>query len=300
MTEDKKPFRPTIPASQRQQLYSAILSLIGVLLGIVLTLAGQAASFYLDTDPTAPDPSPPLSTMRSRPRDFPLHHLDVAALTLKALPTSTSGHRRSHQPRRRHRTHRRPLRHLHRHHLQRYHRSSGAVATIGDGEVWIVHDVFVNITNDFDCTGDDATLIVGDGNDADGFVVLADAELQAADTEATGFAAGWQGLIAATQGVYIDEAAGANSFIYAPSGAAETIDYLVSEASGDTSLQERPPSTSSIPGSSEAYAPRAIPQRLRLLRPIATLGRRPGCRGRAAHFSPNDPRALQPRHPGSS
>ena len=68
------------------------------------------------------------------------------------------------------------------------------------------------------------TLTVGDGNDTDGFVVLADAELQAADTEATGYTAGWQGLIAATQGVYIDEAAGANSFIYAPSGAAETID----------------------------------------------------------------------------
>ena len=111
---------------------------------------------------------------------------------------------------------------------------TGAVATIGDGEIWIVHDVFVNVTTNFDCTGDDATLVVGDGNDADGFIVLADAELQAADTEATGFAAGWQGLIAATQGAYIDEAAGANSFIYAPSGAAETIDWLVDESSGES------------------------------------------------------------------
>jgi hypothetical protein len=111
---------------------------------------------------------------------------------------------------------------------------TGAVATIADGEVWFVHDVFVNVTTDFDCTGDDALLTIGDGNDANGFIDLADAELQAADTEATGFAAGWQGLIAATQGVYIDEAAGANTFIYAPSGAAETIDWLLDETSGET------------------------------------------------------------------
>jgi hypothetical protein len=111
---------------------------------------------------------------------------------------------------------------------------SGTVATITDGEVWFVHDVFVNVTTDFDCTGDDATLVIGDGNDANGFTDLADAELQAADTEGTGFAAGWQGLIPATQGVYIDEAAGANTFIYAPSGADETIDYLIDEASGES------------------------------------------------------------------
>ena len=37
-----------------------------------------------------------------------------------------------------------------------------------------------------------STLVIGDGNDADGFCVLADAELQAADTEGTGWAAGWQ------------------------------------------------------------------------------------------------------------
>lgn len=111
---------------------------------------------------------------------------------------------------------------------------TGAVTTIADGEIWLVHDVFVNVTTNFDCTGDDTTLVVGDGNDPDGFVTLADAELQTTDTEATGFAAGWQGLIAATQGVYIDEAAGANTFIYAPSGGAETIDWLVDEASGES------------------------------------------------------------------
>jgi cytoskeletal protein CcmA (bactofilin family) len=111
---------------------------------------------------------------------------------------------------------------------------TGTVATIGDGEIWFVHDVFVNVTTNFDATGDDATLVIGDGNDANGFIDLADAELQTADTEATGFAAGWQGLIPATQGVYIDEAVGANTFIYAPSGADETIDWLVDETSGET------------------------------------------------------------------
>lgn len=109
---------------------------------------------------------------------------------------------------------------------------TGTVATIGDGEIWIVHSVLVNVTTDFDCTGDDATLVVGDGNDADGFIVLADAELQAADTEGTGFAAGWQGMADGTIGVYLDEVD--SGYVYAPSGAAETIDWLIDETSGET------------------------------------------------------------------
>lgn len=108
---------------------------------------------------------------------------------------------------------------------------TGTVATVADGEIWIVHRVFVNVTEDFAATGDDATLVIGDGNDADGFLVLADAELQAADTEGTGFAAGWQGMAAATIGAYLD---GLNGFIYAPSGAAETIDWAVDEGDGET------------------------------------------------------------------
>jgi hypothetical protein len=111
---------------------------------------------------------------------------------------------------------------------------SGTVATIGDGEIWIVHSVFVNVTTNFDCTGDDTTLVIGDGNDANGFIDLADAELQTTDTEGTGWAAGWQGLVVATQGVYLDEATGSNSFIYAPSGSAETIDWLLDEGSGES------------------------------------------------------------------
>lgn len=112
--------------------------------------------------------------------------------------------------------------------------STGAVATIADGETWLVWAVFISVTTDFDCTGDDATLIVGDGADTDGFVVLADAELQVADTEQTGSPAGWQGLVAATMGVYLDGAVSSAPHIYAPRGSAETIDYLISEGSGDT------------------------------------------------------------------
>jgi len=114
---------------------------------------------------------------------------------------------------------------------------TGTLFTIGDGEIWIVHGMWVNVTENFDATGDDATLVIGDGNDEDGFCVLADAELQAADTEATGFAAGWQCMAAATRGVYLDEVttnAFTGGFIYAPSGAAETIDYLIDEGDGET------------------------------------------------------------------
>lgn len=109
---------------------------------------------------------------------------------------------------------------------------SGTVATIGDGEIWLVHKVLVNVTTDFDATGDDVTLDIGDGGDADGLIDLADADLQAADTEGTGFAAGWQGQSAGTIGAYLD--GNENGFIYAPSGSAETIDWLLDETSGET------------------------------------------------------------------
>lgn len=106
--------------------------------------------------------------------------------------------------------------------------SSGAIFTVGAGEVWIVHDVIIEVTSNFNCTGDNCTLTVGDGNDPDGFLTLADAQLQAADTEFTGAAAGWQGLAAATKGVYLDEVTtnAAHRFVYAPSSA-ETIDIAI-------------------------------------------------------------------------
>jgi len=109
---------------------------------------------------------------------------------------------------------------------------TGTVATIADGEVWFIHNVMVNVTTDFACTGNDTTLDIGDGNDADGFLDLADAQLQKADTEGTGFTAGWQGMTSAIVGAYLD--ANDNSFVYAPSGGAETIDWLLDETSGET------------------------------------------------------------------
>ena len=105
------------------------------------------------------------------------------------------------------------------------------LATIPDGQVWNVHGVWLDVTTSFAATGDDATLVIGDGNDTDGFCTLADAELQTADTEGTGWAAGWQCQVAATRGVFQD---GTGGFWYAPSGAAETIDAVIDETSGET------------------------------------------------------------------
>ena len=96
-------------------------------------------------------------------------------------------------------------------------------ASIGAGEVWLVHSVVANVLDNFDTGGlNDATFNIGDGNDADGLLDLDDAELQAADTEGTGAAAGWQGFMSAdTIGAYFTTAQ--TSFVYNP-GAAETID----------------------------------------------------------------------------
>lgn len=105
-----------------------------------------------------------------------------------------------------------------------YTPTSGTIATIGADEVWLVHSVFVNVHHDFDCTGDDCTLTIGDGNDADGFIAAADASLQAAFTEATGYTAGWYGIENGSNGAYTVDEGG--PFVYAPSSA-ETIDYAV-------------------------------------------------------------------------
>ena len=108
------------------------------------------------------------------------------------------------------------------------------VFTVADGQIWFVHAIFINVTTDFDCTGDDCTLELGDGTDTDGFCVLADAEMQTADTEQTGSPAGWQCLVAATMGVFLDGAVSSAPHVYAPSGAAETIDIILDEGSGET------------------------------------------------------------------
>jgi cytoskeletal protein CcmA (bactofilin family) len=104
--------------------------------------------------------------------------------------------------------------------------------TVADGEVWLIHDIYCNITTNWDCTGDDVTVNIGDGNDTDGLCDLDDAELQAADTEVTGAPAGWQCFAGAdTIGAYI---ASGRGFIYTPSGADETIDAVIDETSGET------------------------------------------------------------------
>ena len=109
---------------------------------------------------------------------------------------------------------------------------SGTLATITDGEIWFVHSVFIRTTTNFDATGDDVTFVIGDGNDADGFIVAVDANLQAAFTEATGYAAGWYGIENGSGGAYTLDDGG--PFVYAPSGADETIDWLLDETSGET------------------------------------------------------------------
>ena len=62
--------------------------------------------------------------------------------------------------------------------------------------------------------------------------VAADAELQKADTEGTGFSAGWQGMAAGTIGAYLD---GIDSgFVMAATTVPITITYLIDETSGES------------------------------------------------------------------
>jgi len=103
------------------------------------------------------------------------------------------------------------------------------LATAGAGEIWFVQDVRLNVTTDFAAVGDDAVITIGRDEDIDGFCVLADAELQIADTEGTGWDAGWQCQVAATRGVFIDGTGG-----YILTGA-ETIDAIISAAGNDLS-----------------------------------------------------------------
>jgi len=108
---------------------------------------------------------------------------------------------------------------------------TGTVCSIGAGEIWYIHAVFAEVTTDFDASGDDALVEIGDGGDTDGLLDLDDAELQAADTEGTGAPAGWQGFMSTdTRGAYL---ANGHGFIYSPAGA-ETIDYIIDETSGET------------------------------------------------------------------
>jgi len=108
--------------------------------------------------------------------------------------------------------------------------SSGALWTIGDGEIWVIHGLWLNVTTNFDSGGsNDNTLQVGDGGDANGLLDMVDAELQAAAVQVTGAVAGWHGSMAATLGAYMAD----GMFIYAPSGADETIDIVTGGTGAD-------------------------------------------------------------------
>ena len=214
-----------IPEAQKQQLYQAIVTLYTVALGIVLTLGSQFLSdgFGLPAADPVSDPLLGLGTT---------HFTDIAADSFTGAVTGAvtgnvtgnvtgdlTGNVTSA---------------INSENIGvptvissdiAFGTLTGTIATVGADEVWLVHSVFISVTTDFDATGD-AALIVGDGDDTDGFIVLADAELQVADTEGTGFAPGWQGMTAATLGAYLD--LNHNVFIY---DGAETIDYTISGTS---------------------------------------------------------------------
>lgn len=108
--------------------------------------------------------------------------------------------------------------------------TNGAVATVAASEIWIVHAVYFKVATNFDCSGDDCTLIVGDGNDTDGFLVLVDGEMQTTIAEITGAEAGYSGMYTATTGAYLS-GANMNGFIY---DGAETIDIMIEDSSDNS------------------------------------------------------------------
>jgi hypothetical protein len=86
----------------------------------------------------------------------------------------------------------------------------------GATEIWFIHSFYCNFTTSFDCTGDNCTLIIGDGSDTDGLAVYTDGEMQSGDTEMTGAPAGWQGFGSTdTRGAYLAEGLG---FVYTNDG----------------------------------------------------------------------------------
>lgn len=84
--------------------------------------------------------------------------------------------------------------------------------------------MYVSVTTNFDCDGDDCTLQIGDDGDVNGLLDLADAELQTTDTEGTGAPAGWQGFMSSdTVGAYLAQGLG---FVYL---GAQTIDIAIDD-----------------------------------------------------------------------
>jgi hypothetical protein len=109
---------------------------------------------------------------------------------------------------------------------------TGTLATVADGEVWLVYDVFIQTTETFtDTAGNDEAFTIGDGNDADGFLSASSTELASDFTEATGYADGFYGVENGSGGAYTLDDGG--PFVYAPSGSSETIDYALTSGDGD-------------------------------------------------------------------
>ena len=112
------------------------------------------------------------------------------------------------------------------------------LATVEVGEIWVVHDILVHCTTEYDDTaGDDEAIEIGTGEDEDGFCVLGTAELIPTYAAATGFAEGWSCNSVQDRGVFFDEAA-TNSWV---GGfiieSTETIDVKVSSGAGDDITQ---------------------------------------------------------------
>jgi hypothetical protein len=104
--------------------------------------------------------------------------------------------------------------------------TDGALWTVGATEVWYIHRVFCNVTTNFDCDGDDCTLDIGDGTDADGFLDLDDGELQTTDAEISGLPTGWQGFGSTdTRGAYLAAGGGVIE-------SNDTIDITVADTGG--------------------------------------------------------------------
>lgn len=112
--------------------------------------------------------------------------------------------------------------------------ASGAIATIPDGEVWVVQRVWFRTTTDWDGNG---TVAIGDGSDPDGFLALSNTALDPAYNE-SGAVTGWTtGTAGLKDGGGAQNCAGVYQWdgtnderlqkLYAPSGAAETIDATV-------------------------------------------------------------------------
>jgi len=199
MTNETSGPKLKIPLAQKQQLYQAIIALFTVALGIVLTLSAQ----YVSQEFGLPAGDPVLELGTSHFANLVADTygvttpIDAQNVGLPSVVTTDIV----------------------------FGTATGAAATIPDGEIWLVHSVFVQTTTNFNCTGDNCTLTIGDDLDVDGFLAAADASIQATFTEATGYPAGFYGIEAASGGAYTLDDGG--PFVYAPSGAAQTIDYVI-------------------------------------------------------------------------